>query len=291
MTAPINTTSARRIVEAFSVTHAALFSYGTSVTEVDMYGVKSANLTPDTGSADNTGDDGVLSTWTWFNFANLAIEQGYLSFDQYELMSGAPVTTTTVTETTASLVINPLTGFDYSGTPADFTIDGAAITLDQAYASAAAIATAIDADLGAGYTVAPTADDRIAIARTTGVDEHLPIVIGGTDANNIDYLSDEGDAGGLEISVPFWREDCGNQSPLPTLVRMASRDALGRRLALDIVLYKVQYGPTNITNQQYKQLVGFNNTGRVLLSAFDELGNPLPGNKKACGRLVSRTIL
>lgn len=290
MTAPITTTAARRTIEGFSITHAALIDKNApaNLREIDMYAVRTASLAPDLGNVDNTGDDGVLSTWNWFNFATFNLVQGYLSLDQYARMSGTEVTEEEIDPTVAVLTINPLDGFDYTGTPATFSIDGTDITLDQAYATPAAMATAIDAELGAGFTVAPTDEGRVAIARTSG---RTYITVGGPDAADIDYVSLLGDPGGTELSVPFWQEDCGNQPPWPVLVRAASRDALGNSLALDILLYKVQFGPVNIGNQEYKSLWTFNTSGRVLLSPFDHLGNPLPGNKKACGKLISRTVL
>lgn len=84
MTAPI--------VEGFSVSHAAILN-GTSGAELaDIYGVRSGSLDLDTSSFDNSGDDAVLSTWTWFNYANLTIDSGYVPFELISTLTGAAIT-------------------------------------------------------------------------------------------------------------------------------------------------------------------------------------------------------
>lgn len=82
------------IVEGFSISHAAILdgSDGTEEEFGDLYGVNEGSLEADTDSFDNTGDDAVLSTWYWFNYANITIQGGYISFKTIELLSGATVT-------------------------------------------------------------------------------------------------------------------------------------------------------------------------------------------------------
>lgn len=84
--------------EAFSISHAAILNGATGVEEVagDIYGVREGSLEVDTDSYDNTGDDTVLSSWFWFNFANLSITAGYIPFDLIALLSGSTVTSTGV---------------------------------------------------------------------------------------------------------------------------------------------------------------------------------------------------
>jgi len=81
MTAPI--------AEGFSISHAAILS-GTTGAEVgDLYGCRSGSLDVDAGSFDNTGDDQVLSTWQWFNFATVTIDSGFIPFTTMALLTGA----------------------------------------------------------------------------------------------------------------------------------------------------------------------------------------------------------
>jgi hypothetical protein len=81
-------------VEGFSLTHAAILDGSTGAEEVDgdVYGVRSGTIAIDTGNYDNTGDDAVLSSWFWFNYATVTVQSGYLPFDTIALLSGAAIT-------------------------------------------------------------------------------------------------------------------------------------------------------------------------------------------------------
>lgn len=90
-----------KIVEGFSLTHAAILDGDTPVETVvagtndfDIYGVRTGSIAVDTGNYDNTGDDAVLSSWFWFNFATVTVQAGYLSFDTMAQLSGTTVTST-----------------------------------------------------------------------------------------------------------------------------------------------------------------------------------------------------
>ena len=113
MTAPV-LAPGRRIVEGFSVTHAAILDGTSAAEETDIFGVRTASLAPDSGSVDNTGDDAVQSTWNWLNFATVTVDSGFISFDLAGKMSG---TTPTVSAdgTTISL---PLWQSDAGNQPA-----------------------------------------------------------------------------------------------------------------------------------------------------------------------------
>lgn len=80
--------------EGFSISHAAILdgSTGLEAEFGDIYGVRSGTIAADTGNYDNTGDDYVLSSWFWLNFATVTIESGYLPFPTISLLSGAPLT-------------------------------------------------------------------------------------------------------------------------------------------------------------------------------------------------------
>ena len=82
------------VVEGFSLTHAAILDGTTGAEEVDgdIYGVRSGTIAADTGNYDNTGDDFVLSTWYWLNFATVTVQAGYIPFATIALLSGATVT-------------------------------------------------------------------------------------------------------------------------------------------------------------------------------------------------------
>jgi hypothetical protein len=83
------------IVEGFSLSHAAILNGTTGAEEAtgDIYGIREGSLEVDTDNYDNTGDDSVLSSWQWFNFATVTVQSGYISFDLYALLSGVTLTT------------------------------------------------------------------------------------------------------------------------------------------------------------------------------------------------------
>jgi hypothetical protein len=83
-----------KTVEGFSITHAAILDGSTGAEAVagDIYGVRSGTIAVDTGNYDNTGDDAVLSSWVWFNFATVTIQAGYLPFETIALLAGSTVT-------------------------------------------------------------------------------------------------------------------------------------------------------------------------------------------------------
>lgn len=83
-----------KTVEGFSLTHAAILNGTTGAEEVDgdIYGVRTGSIAVDTGNYDNTGDDAVLSSWFWFNFATLTVQAGYVPFSTIALLAGATIT-------------------------------------------------------------------------------------------------------------------------------------------------------------------------------------------------------
>jgi hypothetical protein len=86
VTADPNTT-----FEGFSISHAAILdgATGAELADGDIYGVREGSLDVDMDSYDNTGDDGILSTWHWFNYANIQITAGYIPFKLFPLLYGA----------------------------------------------------------------------------------------------------------------------------------------------------------------------------------------------------------
>lgn len=82
------------IVEGFSLSHAAILDGTTGAEHVDgdIYGIRSGSLEMDSDSYDNTGDDGILSTWFWANRVNVTVQSGYIPFKTLALLSGSKVT-------------------------------------------------------------------------------------------------------------------------------------------------------------------------------------------------------
>ena len=80
-------------VEGFSLSHAAILNGTTGIEETfgDIYGIRSGSLELDQDSYDNTGDDGILSTWNWANKVNVTIQAGYIPFETLSLLSGTKV--------------------------------------------------------------------------------------------------------------------------------------------------------------------------------------------------------
>ncbi len=102
-----------KIVEGFSLTHAAILDgtvgaeeYVVGTKDFDIYGVRTGSIAVDTGNYDNTGDDAVLSSWFWFNFATVTVQAGYMSFDTMAKLSGSAVTTTDPTPTPPSPAVS-----------------------------------------------------------------------------------------------------------------------------------------------------------------------------------------
>lgn len=83
-------------VEGFSLTHAAILDGTTGAEAADIYGVRTGTIAADTGNFDNTGDDAVLSTWNWINFATVTVQGGYVPFETVSLLTGAQITSSAV---------------------------------------------------------------------------------------------------------------------------------------------------------------------------------------------------
>jgi hypothetical protein len=80
--------------EAFSVSHAAILDGSTGAEAADIYGVREGTVEIDSDAYDNEGDDAVLSSWFWFNYAELTITSGYVPFPVISLLTGVPFSST-----------------------------------------------------------------------------------------------------------------------------------------------------------------------------------------------------
>jgi len=80
------------IVEAFSISHAAILNGTTGADLADIYGVREGTVEIDSDSYSNTGDDGIQSVWNWFNLATITVTSGFIGFDMVSLITGATIT-------------------------------------------------------------------------------------------------------------------------------------------------------------------------------------------------------
>lgn len=105
-----------------------------------------------------------------------------------------------------------------------------------------------------------------------------------------------GAGAGQTFSLQLWEQNRMNPAPVPVLVRMPSRDSDGTPRTLDIILYKVQFGPISFDGPAYKDGLKVNYAGQALFSDYDEAGNPVLDSTsgtptKAIGRLLSRDVV
>lgn len=79
-----------RTVEGFSISHASILNGSTGAEEAwgDIYGIREGSIEVDSDAYDNTGDDSVLSTWFWFNYATVTITAGYVPFELIQQLTG-----------------------------------------------------------------------------------------------------------------------------------------------------------------------------------------------------------
>jgi hypothetical protein len=86
--------AASTIFEGFSLSHCAILDGTTGAEAADLYGVREATLDLDTDQFDNTGDDAVLSNWSWLNFATVSVTAGFIPLEVVALLSGSTLVTT-----------------------------------------------------------------------------------------------------------------------------------------------------------------------------------------------------
>lgn len=96
-------TPLQKTFEGFSVSHAAILDGTQSAEDVaseldDIYGVRDAGIAVNDGNYDNTGDESVLSSWFWFNYAELTVKSGYIPFSTVALLTGADLTSTSAAD-------------------------------------------------------------------------------------------------------------------------------------------------------------------------------------------------
>lgn len=92
--------NAKNTFEGFSVSHAAILNGTTGADDADIYGIREGTLDVDSDTFDNTGDDTVLSSWGWVNFANLSISSGYIPLEVISMLSGSTIASSGTAEAT-----------------------------------------------------------------------------------------------------------------------------------------------------------------------------------------------
>jgi hypothetical protein len=280
-------------IEGFSVSHAAILNGATPVSEVaDIYGIREGTLDVDTDSYDNTGDDAVLSSWSWINFATVAIKSGFIPFEVIALLSGSTLVTTGIT--TAPVANTPSTA-----------TTGGTLTAGTYYYKVTAIgpdAESLPSNEVSQVTTGSTSTVTVTWGAVTGATGYR--IYRGTAAGlqTVYYVvgvvttfTDTGAAAttgtppttnvAAKYSLPLWNFKSMNQPARPLLIRVPSKDSNGTPRLFDIILYKVQFNPITFDGPTYKDGMALNYGGKALMADKDEAGVVL--TEKAVGRLVS----
>lgn len=294
-----------QIVEGFSVSHAQVLDGHTSWLDAvaaaaaeaeDIYGVNEASIDVNDDDYDNEGDDAVLSTWSWFNYADLSIQSGYLSFPLLANITNRPVeqinASAPVSEVQSMTAVGGSAG-TYKITYNEQT------TAPIAYnALAAAIQSALEAlqNVGVGdIVVAGTGPITFTFSNDkAGTSQPLLVtdvsgVTGATGGVMTRTTAGHG-ATGQATAIDLYHEDSFNTTPKPALVVMPSKDNLGVPCRLLLGLYRLQFRPISFDGPKYKDGLKVNWNARAVMSSVDELGNPFPDGKKRCGKILSTVL-
>lgn len=82
-------------VEGFSISHAAILNAASSGAEFvngQIYAIRDGSLQINVSNYDNSGDDQILSTWFWFDYATVTITGGFIPFSTIALLTGQTIT-------------------------------------------------------------------------------------------------------------------------------------------------------------------------------------------------------
>lgn len=96
-----------------------------------------------------------------------------------------------------------------------------------------------------------------------------------------------GSGSAVAFSFDLWSEDQMNIAPCPVMLTCPAKDSDGVVRKLLIGLYKVQFGPLQITGPAYKEGLTVSYVGTVLMSLKDEKGVALSPATNTVGRLIS----
>lgn len=104
-------------------------------------------------------------------------------------------------------------------------------------------------------------------------------------------VTSSGSGDSQRFEMLLWEKNSMNPTPKPVLIRLPSKDRFGVARTLDIILFKVQFGPITLDGPAYKDGLKLNYSGQALYSDVDEKGQPVLGKNgnptEAIGRFVS----
>ena len=302
----------KNIVEGFSVSHAAILD-GVSPAfagdnddaqslelATDLYGVKEASLEADISDFDNEGDDSVLSTWYWLNYANVSVTMGYVPFDAISAITGETITST-ADDVGPNLVSVARNGSSTSELVLTFS-EKLATATSAAILEALTFAGGASKQTASGATIAGS---RVTIAGLAGVSDTTTVAYAGGSAKPLKDTSPGANAVadftaktvGFRASprstdsdvhqINIWTESALNQPTRPLLLQLPAKDSDGVPRRLYIVLYRVQFAPLSFQGPSYKEGLMVDYSGKALISTKDETGTNLPAGVRAIGKLVS----
>ena len=100
-----------------------------------------------------------------------------------------------------------------------------------------------------------------------------------------DTVASSGSGANVAFGFDLWNETHMNVAPAPVLLKCPAKDSEGTVRNLLIGLYKVQFGPLQITGPAYKEGLTVSYVGTALMSLADEVGTAI--TDKTVGRLIS----
>lgn len=296
--------SASQIVEGFSLTHAQVLDGGTpfltalavAASEAeDIYGVNDSSMDPDTGDYDNEGDDAVLSTWSWFNYADLTIQAGYLSLPLIANLTNRPVEQ--VVQAAGTPEVNSLIATGATAGNFQIRVNGQTTGNIPWNATAAVVSTALKAlsnvdENDVVVTGGPLPTTAVVITwadALAGQDMDVTVQNGTlTGGNAVITTTTPGvDQSPAADTLDLWHEDSMNVAPKPMVVRMPAKDSTGDVRSLALGLYRVQFRPITFDGPSYKDGLKVNYGGRAVQSNTNELGAVHADGRKRVGKILS----
>jgi hypothetical protein len=293
-----------RVLEAFSISQAQVLdgtlSFIDALAELniadslDIYGVNDGSLSADVGNYDNTGDDTVLSRWYWLNFAEVAVQAGYLSFPLLSKLSGSPLVQNVVA---GASEIQSLSSSGASAGTFTLSFRGQTTAPIVFGATAAVMTTAIQllSTVGANVTVTGGPANTTACVFTfSGALANLAQPMFTIDktaltgpTGGVFTQTTAGAAADTRSEIDLWHEDSVNQPTRPLMLVCPAKDHLKvvRRLVFGI--YQVQFGPIGFDGPSYKDGLKVSYGGTALQSLVDEKGVLFSDGKKRVGRLIT----
>lgn len=290
-----------QIIESFSLSHAQVLDGQTSFLDAvaaaaaddeDVYGVNDASMDPDLGDYDNEGDDDILSTWFWINYADVSVQAGYMSLPLIARLTNQtidsidPVAAVNEVQTITSSATGGTYTLTFNGeTTADIAANASAMNVQTALEGLNNIDTGDVAVAGTGSDRTVTFQGRYAATNVSLLVVDDSLATGGT--VTVAQTTQGAPAGARALGLDLWHEDSMNVAPKPMLTRMPAKDSNGDPCTAVFGLYRVQFRPITFDGPAYKDGLKVNYAGRAIKSAVDELGNPFSDGKKRVGRILA----